>query len=399
MLPCKRACARIFQGKEIWLLAIGLGCNRKISTFRSCARHEDRGKENNMAEREKQYWLHRITGGENAVKLTHPLLFEHGILSTGWASLSWDDFVKDSHDWNTFVKHFESEYPALRNRNSLWRFLEMKEGDIVVVPTWGVFSIYRVADDKVYTNQSLGELIPPCDLRDWNGKRAHVSKDENGYYSLYDNEDVFIDLGFFRKVEPLAIKLPRQDYADQPLYSRMKLLQTNADIYDLRESVDNAIERGRDHHPIRIHEELLESTLAIAKKTISDYAQHYTYEHLVEKYLWAIGADEVIKPAQNENKSEDGDADRVAYFDALKVAVMVQVKKHENVTDEWAVEQIIAYKANHTNEDYHIQMWVISHADNYTDEAKQKAFAHDVRMINGTDFARMILEVGLKHFE
>ena len=30
--------------KRIWLQAIGLGCNRKILTFRSCARHEDRGK-------------------------------------------------------------------------------------------------------------------------------------------------------------------------------------------------------------------------------------------------------------------------------------------------------------------------------------------------------------------
>ena len=39
------------------------------------------------------------------------------------------------------------------------------------------------------------------------------------------------------------------------------------------------------------------------------------------------------------------------------------------------------------------------YADNYTEDAKQKAFAQDVRLINGTDFARMILEVGLKHFE
>ena len=104
-----------------------------------------------MAEREKQYWLHRITGGDNAIKLTHPLLFEHNILSTGWASLSWDEFVRKSRgDWKSFEAEFYNEYPGLRNRWSLWRFLEMKEGDIVVVPTWGEFSIYKVADNNVY---------------------------------------------------------------------------------------------------------------------------------------------------------------------------------------------------------------------------------------------------------
>ena len=59
----------------------------------------------------------------------------------------------------------------------------------------------------------------------------------------------------------------------------------------------------------------------------------------------------------------------------------------------------MAYRENHQNEDYNVQLWVISNADNYTEDAKQKAFAQNVRLINGTDFARMILEVGLKHFE
>lgn len=353
-----------------------------------------------MAERDKQYWLHRITGGDNAIKLTHPLLFEHNILSTGWASLSWDEFVRKSRgDWKSFEAEFYNEYPGLRNRWSLWRFLEMKEGDIVVVPTWGEFSIYKVADNNVYTNTSLSAIISAEDLRDWNGKRVHVAKDKEGYYYLYDEENKFIDLGFFRKVEPIAVKLPRQEYANQALFSRMRILQTNADISDIWESVEEAITRGKDHCPIRIHDELLKATLEATKSAISEYTQNFEYENLVEKYLWAIGASDVIKPAPNESATEYGDADRVAYFENLKVAVMVQVKKHENITNEWAVEQIVAYRENHQNEDYNVQLWVISNADNYTEDAKQKAFAQNVRLINGTDFARMILEVGLKHFE
>ena len=334
------------------------------------------------------------------MKLTHPLLFNHNILSTGWASLSYDDFVKKSHsNWNAFCHEFDLEYEGLRNRRCLWRFLEMKEGDVVIVPTWGEFSIYKVADNNVYTNISLSSIISPNDLRDWNNKRAHVTKDNDGYYYLYDDNDDFIDLGFFRKVEPIAVKLPRQEYANQALFSRMKILQTNADISDIWESVEEAIARGKGHCPIRIHDELLNATLEATKNAISEYTQSIEYENIVERYLWAIGASDVIKPATNESATEYGDADRVAYFEELKVAVMVQVKKHENITNEWAVEQIVAYRENHQNEDYNVQLWVISNAEDFTEDAKQKAIASNVRLINGEDFARMILEVGLKHFE
>lgn len=353
-----------------------------------------------MAENKRKYWLHRITGGENAIKLTHPLLFEHNVLSTGWASLSWDDFVtRGRNDWNAFEREFYNEYGGMRNRWSLWRFLKMGKGDLVVVPTWGEFSIYRIADDSIYTNQSLSSLLDIENLQDWNGEHVHVTKDNNGYFYLYDEHEKFIDLGFFRKVEPVVLKLPRQLYADQALYSRMKILQTNADISDISGSIEDAIKRGKSEAPISIHEELIKSTLQAAQQTITDYTQHHKYEELVEKYLRAIGATEVVKPAPNETSTECGDADRVAYFEELKVAILVQVKKHNSITNEWAVNQIIAYKDNHTNADYNVQMWVISNANEFTEEAKRKANAENVRLINGQDFARMILEVGLKHFE
>jgi hypothetical protein len=131
--------------------------------------------------------------------------------------------------------------------------------------------------------------------------------------------------------------------------------------------------------------------LPIAKKIIDNYVQHITYEDLVEKYLWAIGANEVLKPATNESSTDEGDADRVAYFEQLKVAVMVQIKKHDSSTDDWAVNQIELYKNNHINqnEDYNVQLWVISNAEDFTEEAKRKAREANVRLINGDDFANL----------
>ena len=42
-----------------------------------------------------KYWLHRVTGGDNALEFAHPLLFTHNYLSIGWSYLSKDAFVLD----------------------------------------------------------------------------------------------------------------------------------------------------------------------------------------------------------------------------------------------------------------------------------------------------------------
>lgn len=349
-----------------------------------------------MTESNKKYWIHRIKGGENGLALSDPLLFSNNVLATGWAELSTDEFVKTSNNnWDEFQKQFFNVYGCMRNRYSLWRYLSMKKGDIVVVPTWGNFSIFKIADDNIYTNESIQQLLASDKLKDWNGSDVHL---KNGY--LYDANDNFIDLGFYRRVEPICTNLPRQEYADQALFSRMKIMQTNADVSDLSEKIEESIKRAKNNNPICIYKELIGRTLPAAKEIINDYVQHITYEDLVEKYLWAIGANEVLKPATNESSTDEGDADRVAYFEQLKVAVMVQIKKHDSSTDDWAVNQIELYKNNHINqnEDYNVQLWVISNAEDFTEEAKRKAREANVRLINGDDFAKMILDVGLKHF-
>ena len=44
-----------------------------------------------------KYWLHRITGGDNALGYAHPLLFNHHYLSIGWS-----DFSSDALDEEDF---------------------------------------------------------------------------------------------------------------------------------------------------------------------------------------------------------------------------------------------------------------------------------------------------------
>ena len=338
-----------------------------------------------------KYWLHRITGGDNALEFAHPLLFTHNYLSIGWSDFSEDTFVLDvkNRGENAIDEAMQNAGWGLpRNRWNLWRFIKgMTKGDIVVVPTWGDFSLFEIADDEVLSNESMDAAI----YQDWNGNKA--SRNENGYFQ--NEAGNIIDLGFYRKVKPVLLHIPREGYTDQELYSRMKIRQTNADISDLKESIEYAQKAFEEKKPINLKEQIVEETAPKLLSLIEKLTNDMKFENLVGWYLESLGA-RVETPSKNESCTEDGDADKVGYFENIKTAIMVQVKKHEGTTDDWAVQQVKAFKANHNYSDYYTQMWVISSCEEYSEKAINEAEAAGVRLINGNEFARMILDAGLE---
>ena len=336
-------------------------------------------------------WLHRITGGDNALEFAYPLLFDHNYLSIGWSDFSEDTFVLyvKNRGENAIDEAMQNAGWGLpRNRWNLWRFIKgMAKGDIVVVPTWGEFSLFEIADDEVLSNESMDASI----FQNWNGKMA--SRYEDGYF--HNEEGNIIDLGFYRKVKPVLLHIPREGYTDQELYSRMKIRQTNADISDLKESIEYAQKAFEEKKPINLKEQIVEETAPKLLSLIEKLTNDMKFENLVGWYLKSLGA-RVETPSKSESCTEDGDADKVGYFENIKTAIMVQVKKHEGTTDDWAVQQIKSFKANHNYGDYHTQMWVISSAERFNDKAMNEAEAAGVRLINGIEFARMILDAGLE---
>ena len=325
------------------------------------------------------------------MEFAHPLLFTHNYLSIGWSDFSEDAFVLDvkNKGENAINEAMQNAGWGLpRNRWNLWRFIKgMTKGDIVVVPTWGDFSLFEIADDEVLSNESMDAAI----YQDWNGNKA--SRNENGYFQ--NEAGNIIDLGFYRKVKPVLLHIPREGYTDQELYSRMKIRQTNADISDLKESIGYAQKAFEDKKPINLKEQIVEETAPKLLALIEKFTNDLKFEDLVGWYLESLGA-RVETPSKNESCTEDGDADKVGYFENIKTAIMVQVKKHEGMTDDWAVQQIKAFKANHNYSDYYTQMWVISSCEEYSEKALNEAEAVGVRLINGIEFARMILDAGLE---
>ena len=99
----------------------------------------------------------------------------------------------------------------------------------------------------------------------------------------------------------------------------------------------------------------------------------------------------------------------IAVFETLQLTIQVQVKHYVNTTDAWAVEQILGYKEQledknadlfHAEEDdYTIIPWVITSSELFSDKAIHAAQENNVRLINGYEFARMLMDAGLANID
>lgn len=181
---------------------------------------------------EKQYWLHRILGGVNGRLLSYPLLCNHYLLSIGWGEISSDLAAKDIQQRGKIAIQEIYEKQGIKwskNAFSLIRFVhEMRKGDIVIVPMGPYISIYRIADDVILTNDSISTKYL---------EGTDIVKKTDGLATL---DGQYIDLGFYRKVEPIMLNISRSQL-DIILYRKTRILQTNINISSISFSIEKLL--------------------------------------------------------------------------------------------------------------------------------------------------------------
>ena len=187
-------------------------------------------------------------------------------------------------------------------------------------------------------------------------------------------------------------------YADNALIARLKVRQTNVEINDIRESLDEALGRWDKKTPINMASLVMEGCTDTVLELITEKLDPARLEKLIKWYFKRIGASSVDPPAKNESGKE-GDADIVATFEPIKTIIYVQAKHHVGTTDAWAVEQIDSYVKNKeelSGETGYTRIpWVISTALDFSTDCKDKAKRHQVRLVNGKDLATRMLEAGM----
>ncbi len=334
------------------------------------------------------YWLHRISNEWGVAK---PLL-DKGYLTIGWQYLmsispALRDCIVDrrGEGFEPLMDELGARY---RSRWCLNRFAQFMPGDTVVVPLYDkCFAIVEVENSVKSILDLPLEVVN--ELKD-------VNLSVNGLTDISDSQNIRdIDIGFFVKIKTPVKIIPRS-FAEDKLQTRMKMRQTNASINDLAKEVDDAAKREA---PVDVHEILVEETANAILGKIKKYVTADNFERVVKWYMERIGASMVYIPPKNSSEKEDyADADVVAVFESLGVTIYIQVKKHDDKTDVWAVEQISKYDENQEKNSVDGMTyipWVVSTADDFKEEAKVKAVEKGVKLINGKEFARMLAEVGV----
>jgi predicted Mrr-cat superfamily restriction endonuclease len=340
-----------------------------------------------------QYWLHRISW---LAHVSYPLLNE-GYLSIGWSDFSDEEFLEKSseEDGEYFDERFGAEYGYLpRNRYSLWYFLaDMAKGDIVIVPSkWGTFSIYKIEEANAILPSSF---VLNEGLVDWNGKKIKFNKSKQ---LILEDEKDYLDIGFLRKVKPIQEEIPRAEYANAALTRRMKIQNTTANINDLKDDVVSAIDAFKKNKPINLKSTLLDKSIDLWLSIIKKELNPDKFEKLILLYFQRVGASNVYIPPKNEN-NKAGDVDIVAEFEHIKSTICVQVKFHDNETNDWAIEQIkeSAESKKYCGDSYTTHYWVITSGDSFTEEAKRLASENNIVLIDGREFVRMFIEIGIQN--
>ena len=330
---------------------------------------------------DRKYYLHRIS---YCYEISYQLLEEKNYLSTGYPGLFDKKLYKivKNEDIDSFKNHVSDNWGEFRNGAwHLWRFLNFKKGDYIVVPKWGgLFSVYEITGDNFLGEKDLDDII----------------KNLDGYKEYKKSED---NLDFFWEVKPIAVDISRSEYADASLNKRMHYRGTNVDCDDISSSIKNAISSYKKKAPINLSFDIIDACSDEILKLIKSKLNPDKFEELIKLYFNQCGASSTYKPDKINNK--DGDCDVDASFDLIKTIIHVQAKFHEGNTNEWAIEQIKDFIKNKSlNDDGYSHIgWVISTCDDFSEEAQKMANENNISLINGKTFAEMLIRAGVSSLE
>lgn len=336
--------------------------------------------------KERNYWMHRIAH-EREVK--ESFLDKEGLLFTGWGALSNDAFLesvlhKEKPEYDRIYMGETGQLP--HNRFFLYMFLnEYKIGDYVLVPGNKEFSVYELLSEIPFSKEHIKEFV---------SNLAELNIVEDGGKYFVSDTDVELELGFFWKVKPVELNISREQYAKDSLRRRLKFQGTDNNITPLSQDVDEAIKRHQDNSPLFLKNEIVNKTWQVVLEKLQSISSDSAFEKVTKYYLERLGATNVVIPAKALLSKEQGDADVVAIFEALQIKVIVQVKHYLKEVNEEAVKQILASRSFYEDSTYTVIPWVVAACDTYTDDAQNLAEENGVRLITGSEFARLLLDVG-----
>lgn len=302
------------------------------------------------------------------------LLLENQII-IGWSHTRSQLFDKNL-SWESFkdiIKTIYTEYEGHSNSlgqgaGYLWRFIrDMQIGDYALVPISGAFYLAEITSDVICLEDKVKD-----------------------------------DTAIRRNVKWLNNKKPiSREYCEAGLISRLKYQGTCVGATDLIGSIENALhydkEKGIQSFTQQLNEKLKGQVkdLLISPEALLSPDK---FENLILQLLNGLGAS-TEKPSKTRYSDSIADVDVIATFVHLGLQIYVQVKHHSNITDERAINQVIAAlqidKSDNAYNSKPILGWAIT-SGTFSPKALSLANENNIRCIDGDELSEIILSIGLE---
>tara|TARA_Y100000766_G_scaffold283352_1_gene298739 strand:- start:2167 stop:3162 length:996 start_codon:yes stop_codon:yes gene_type:complete len=290
------------------------------------------------------------------------------LINQGYAGIGWGQFALcEFKTAEALFQHIQETNQSVgRSGNQLRRFVEVKQGDIIVVP----------APARIYIGIATGEKRF-CPDKPWgeNQVAAEFPVDQTG--------------------EPISIA--RKDLKNG-LQSRLRIRMTVADldyfkdeIVELYNSIKNNVSSGALSRINKRSDEILEQ-FKVQLLTNLRQRNHYLeaggqgLEYLVKELLEIEGYTAVIPSKQRHEVGVDVDIQALSRNPFMTQELLIQVKDHSGFTDRHGIDQI--YNVRPQEDCYR---WLISLGD-FDEDVSQYAGSLGVQLMNGTDFVEWIAE-------
>ena len=291
-----------------------------------------------------------------------------GYVGYGWSKVDFSQYKDTKALFEAFKQHYPNGIG--RQKNNIQRFFNLKEGDIVIVPSSQSVSIGVVKGEKAFKPEWIQDYA--CNL---------------------------VQVEFY-KVRGRILKI-RRDQLNQQLGSRLKLRSAIANLNEFESEISRVIDSIKKTGEAYRHSSYFSEQIELAeqkfrKELLQSICKGTTWlkpggmglEKLIKEMLELNGYTAKIKSKKQSPDISDIDieAEKVERFS--ETYLLIQAKHHRGETNGHGLKQLIAYKKNN---DVAYQKWLITTAK-VSDENKQLAKQNNIEIMEGEELVGWIYE-------
>lgn len=303
---------------------------------------------------------------------------DNGIVAVGWSSVNFSNFSGTENLFSdkkmSYLKKIAPQ-SAGRYRGQISRFQNISEGDRLIIPAWDCFCLAIATKERTYNEEQIGAD---------QANELHVS--------------------YLRGTDGNLLHIPR-DYLSEGLQRRMRVRgMTVTDLNGFSEELCNFFDQAIREHTVYRWEDELEKKKEINISTFKNKLLNNIQSGKTNLKTGGIGLEKLVLELVRLEGYENpyipskrffpsfADADIIASKTDMfsDINLLIQIKHHSGVSNDWGISQLLEIKKIADFENYKL-VFVTSAA--VSKEVLDRSEENDITVIDGISLVDWIYKL------